>query len=190
MKPAPPASLLGPGQTWHVVESSSWDVLPAGSVRVCQTFDECEELAVAVEFVNDALRGYCDTHLGFHRWADDDGNGASVARHTGMGELMGKAIVVGSVIVIVVFAAFVFAAWWRARSDRRADKDAGRPMQGDLGSIEERELIELLHDARRILAPMHQTGQRMSGGPIAPLPDQLIVSVWLDAYDNLMKGMK
>ncbi len=103
---------------------------------------------------------------------------------------MGRAIVVGTVIVVVLFAVLMFAAWWRARSDRQADKDAGRPMQGDLGSIEERELIELLHAARQMLAPMHQTGQRMAGGPIAPLPDQLTISVWLDAYDNLMKGMK
>ena len=76
MKPSPPSSLLGPGQTWIVVEATRWGTI---SGRECNArwFDgediRCRRPAVIFDrqtvFANGDI--LCDRHMGYHRWIDN-----------------------------------------------------------------------------------------------------------------------
>jgi hypothetical protein len=78
VKPTPPDHLLGPGQTWVVVEASRWATV---SGRSCNAkwrdgdLEPCLEPAVIFDRETVFSNGdvLCERHMGFHRWIDDNG---------------------------------------------------------------------------------------------------------------------
>lgn len=77
MKPAPPDHLLGPGQTWIVVQADRWAVV-SGKECNARWFDGEEDVRCrlpAIIFDREAVFAngdiLCEKHMGYHRWIDN-----------------------------------------------------------------------------------------------------------------------
>lgn len=70
---------------------------------------------------------------------------------------MGRVVAIGAVVVIVAVLLVWLVRWLAKQDERREDKRAGRPVNGDLSARQERELLTENDKAaiilRRIIAP-------------------------------------
>lgn len=102
---------------------------------------------------------------------------------------MGKAIVTGIVIVVIVLVAAGYFIWQGRHQARQENLKAGRPVKGDLSRSTEQQLVAKLDQAANIMRIMTASTGSLDGDFITK-PSQAAIASWLSSYQDLRKELE
>jgi hypothetical protein len=103
---------------------------------------------------------------------------------------MGKAAIVGAVVVIVAVATIILIGWLRRQATKEKAADRGWALKGDLNKAQEREIIERLEQAAALLRDLATPPDSLALSATLLTPeDRGRVEKWLRDQNTTMKGI-
>lgn len=102
---------------------------------------------------------------------------------------MGRAIVIGGVIIILALVAVAWGVYRSRHAARREDIRAGRATRGDLNRAQEAQLRQLVDDAASVMRSLG-VGDPLAGEVDFITPkSRRAVSVWLQEYTDKKRSI-
>lgn len=96
---------------------------------------------------------------------------------------MGKAIVIGVTVILIVLAAVVLVIWMRRQESKDEARKQGLPERGDLSRHQEKILQAQLEHAAAIMRKLTHPTMDLEASFLTQ-GDRTLVEKWLDNYEE------
>lgn len=104
---------------------------------------------------------------------------------------MGKAAIVGSVVVIIAVIAAVLVVWFRRQRAKETAAARGWAIKGDLNKTQERQIVGKLNEAAALLRDLATPPIDLGYSSTLLSPeDRARVETWLRSHNTTMKGIE
>lgn len=104
---------------------------------------------------------------------------------------MGKALVVGGVVVVIAVLVFIGVIWFRRQQAKETAAAKGWALKGDLSRAQEQQLISLLDESNRIMGRISGPVYDLSGDvTLLSAADRRLIEGWIGNYRNQRKDAR